>query len=74
MQNRHVEIVHRQFVRYQCGCTTTRIEIRRAPGHARAQCAGHHSSVIKDETTTEYRDLCHGEAQTAGIAAGRTIQ
>ena len=62
MQNRHVEIVHRQIVRYLCGCTTTRIEIRRLPGEIQSSCTGHNSPVVSEETSIEYLDVSTSEA------------
>ena len=54
----HRTVVHRIIVTYACGCTTTRITVRRAAeGEAAPSLfAAHHGTVVEEEESWEYGD------------------
>jgi hypothetical protein len=58
MGTKAVDVVHRSVVKYACGCTTTRITVRRAAeGEATPiLCAAHRCDLIEKEERWEYKE------------------
>lgn len=63
MQTSQIEIIRHHIIRYACGCTTTRIEVKRPLPETLPVCAGHDSMIVKEEVITEYREI---ESNTYG--------